>query len=65
MVKLMNENQMVNQASIGMLSILHACEQFKIKKLVLCSAGSNIVGTAWKRKQGDESPYSEADFSVV
>ena len=61
--RVMNENQMINQASIGMISILHACQKYKVKKLIVCSSGSNIIGTAWKRKQ-NENLYSEKDYTV-
>ena len=59
----MNENQMINQASIGMISILHACKEFGIKKMIVCSSGSNIIGTAWKRKN-NENMYDEKDYTV-
>ena len=61
--RVMNENQMVNQASIGMISILHACQKYRVKKLIVCSSGSNIIGTAWKRKN-NENLYDEKDYTV-
>lgn len=61
--RVVSENQMINQASIGMISILHACKDFNVKKLIVCSSGSNIIGTAWKRKF-NENLYDERDFTI-
>lgn len=62
--RVMSSNQMINQASIGMLSIIQSCKQYKIKKLVVTSCASNIIGTAWKKNQDpSDTKYDEGDFT--
>ena len=56
---------MINQASIGMLSIIEGCKKYSIEKLIVCSCASNIIGTAWRRQANpDDILYDENDYTV-
>ena len=55
-----------------MKNILNACDDYKIKKLIVTGSYLNIMGednlqqTKWQREQDDKvSEYTEADFAGV
>ena len=52
---------MVKQATEGIRSILKACTQFKVKKLIVTSSCGTINGSAWKGEK--DISYSEEDFA--
>ena len=53
--------QMIEEATVaGVRALLNACDEHKIKKLVLTSDGLTAVGSHWKK---DGIPYTEDDFA--
>ena len=60
--KELKDDEMIKPAKEGMLSILRAAQLQKVKRLVVTSSFSTIVGDVWKKKTGD-SMYSEKDFA--
>mmetsp|Transcript_1561 Transcript_1561/g.2755 ORF Transcript_1561/g.2755 Transcript_1561/m.2755 type:complete len:216 (-) Transcript_1561:475-1122(-) len=50
---------MENTAQTGMSLMIQACEEFKVKKLIVTSSIATINGTCWKPSG---SVYNESDF---
>jgi nucleoside-diphosphate-sugar epimerase len=58
-----NDKQMIEMAVTGMKTILQACKENKVQKLIVTSSSATINGNCFK---GDSDPnYSEEDFSWV
>jgi nucleoside-diphosphate-sugar epimerase len=53
---------MIIPATEGMKTILEACVQNKVKRLIVTSSLATIVGGVWKKDTGDFH-YTEADFA--
>jgi len=56
-----SNKELVQMAQQGMITILKACKEFGIKKLIVTSSCATINGSAWKGKA--DSNYSEEDFA--
>jgi len=57
-----SDEKLVQDVVNGMNAILEACLKFKIKKLVVTSSCSSIMGDAYR---GNKDPnYSEDDFAL-
>jgi nucleoside-diphosphate-sugar epimerase len=62
----MKEETMVKPAEEGMKTILRACIQNKVKRLIVTSSVSSIIGDNWKRGSGTgKSHYDHNDFGPV
>lgn len=51
-------------AEVGMNAILEAAVTYKVKKIVVTSSFSTIVGGLWKKNTGEDT-YSEKDFAPL
>lgn len=57
-----NNDYMIKVAQEGMVTMLNACKQNKVKKLVVTASVATMSGSAWK---GNDNPhYDENDWAV-
>lgn len=57
-----NNDYMIKVAQEGMFTMLQACKEHKVKKLIVTASVATMSGSAWK---GNENPiYDEADFAI-
>ncbi len=62
--KSIKDEVMMKTAEIGMNAILEAAVTYKVKKIVITSSFSTIVGGLWKKDMGEDT-YSEKDFAPL
>jgi nucleoside-diphosphate-sugar epimerase len=53
---------MVNSAVSGIKAVLKGCKQYKVKKLIVTSSLSTVMGTNFKGSLGNQ--YNEEDFAL-
>jgi nucleoside-diphosphate-sugar epimerase len=53
---------MVIPAREGMKTVIEAAVKSRVKKIVVTSSFSTIIGNCWKKELGDNK-YSEKDFA--
>ena len=56
--------EMLKTAKDGMESLINACVQNKVKRIVVTSAFFNMIGNAFKKDTGDHH-YTEEDFAPI
>jgi len=56
-----SNDEIVKMAVDGMRTILKACKQYKVKKLIVTSSCATINGSSWKGKANPH--YTDDDFA--